>query len=63
MIDPHTRVAAMTLRMKRLPRRHRIAHLRALIQRQSSSSLRRDELAELLRAEIAARSARGNVAP
>jgi hypothetical protein len=40
-------------RLKRLPRRHRIAHLRALIGLQPAGCGRRDELSELLREEIA----------
>ncbi|MEA3174337.1 MAG: hypothetical protein QOF42_1748 [Gammaproteobacteria bacterium] len=50
-----TPVAIMTSRMKPLPRRHRIAHLRALIRLQSAGSARRHELAALLRAEMLAR--------
>jgi hypothetical protein len=44
----HTPVAAMIIRMKRLPRRHRIAHLRALIAREPLCTIRRLELAALL---------------
>ena len=40
-------------RLKRLPRRHRIAHLRALIGLQPAGRGRRDELSELPRDEIA----------
>ena len=40
-------------RLKRLPRRHRIAHLRALIGLQPAVRARRDELSELLRDEMA----------
>jgi hypothetical protein len=47
-----TPIAVMATRMKPLPRRHRIAHLRALIDRQLPHSTRRRELAALLR-EIA----------
>jgi hypothetical protein len=47
-------VAVMINRMKPLPRRHRIAHLRALIRQPSLGSRRRDELAALLRAELMA---------
>ena len=36
-------------RMKPLPRRHRAAHLRALMRSQPSGSLRRQQLAALLR--------------
>ena len=39
-------------RLKRLPRRHRIAHLRALIGLQPEGCGRRDELAALLREEM-----------
>lgn len=44
-------------RLKPLPRRHRIAHLRALIGLQPEGRGRRDELAGLLREEIAGASA------
>lgn len=40
----------MAIRMKRLPLRHRIAHLRALIRQQPAHSIRREELVALLRA-------------
>jgi hypothetical protein len=40
-------------RLKRLPRRHRIAHLRALVGLQPTGCGRRDELSELLREEVA----------
>ena len=53
----NTSVAIMRVRMKPLPRRHRIAHLRALLRRQPAGSLRRGQLAALLRAELAARPA------
>jgi hypothetical protein len=45
----------MMTRMKPLPRRHRIAHLRALIRLHPEGSSRRPELAALLRAEMTAR--------
>jgi hypothetical protein len=47
--------AIMVIRMKPLPRRHRIAHLRALIRQQPARSIRREELLALLRDEISAR--------
>ena len=47
-----TAVAVMTNRMKPLPRRHRIAHLRALMRQPSLGPRRRAELAALLRAEL-----------
>jgi hypothetical protein len=48
-----TPVAAMIVRMKRLPRRHCIAHLRALIAREPLCTVRKFELAALLRDETA----------
>jgi hypothetical protein len=54
----NTPAAVMVIRMKRLPRRHRIAHLRALIRRQPARSIRGDELASLLRDEMATRPGR-----
>ena len=45
-------VTGVADRLKRLPRRHRIAHLRALIGLQPVGCGRRDELSELLREEI-----------
>ncbi len=47
-------VAIMVARMKPLPRRHRIAHLRALIRQQPVGSVRREQLAALLRIEMTA---------
>jgi hypothetical protein len=41
-------------RMKPLPRRHRLAHLRALIRRQPAGSIRGKELAALLHDEMTA---------
>ncbi|WP_156438659.1 hypothetical protein [Bradyrhizobium valentinum] len=46
-------IKGMADRLKRLPRRHRIAHLRALIGLQRLGCGRRDELSELLRDEMA----------
>jgi hypothetical protein len=46
-------VTGVADRLKRLPRRHRIAHLRALIGLQPVGYDRRDELSERLRDEIA----------
>jgi len=46
--------AVMVARMKLLPRRHRLAHLRALMRSQPAGSLRRRELAALLRDAMAA---------
>jgi hypothetical protein len=47
-----TPVAIMMIRMKPLPRQHRIAHLRALIRQQPIRSVRRKELAAWLRDEM-----------
>jgi GcrA cell cycle regulator len=43
----------MADRLKRLPRRHRIAHLRVLIGLRPVGCGRRDELSELLHEEMA----------
>lgn len=51
---PRPTPAIMIIRMKRLPRRHRIAHLRALIAQQPAHSIRREELVALLRDEMSA---------
>ena len=48
----NTPIAAMVIRMKRLPRRHRIAHLRALITQQAPGSIRWAGLVALLRDEM-----------
>ena len=45
-------VTGVADRLKRLPRRHRIAHLRALIGLAPVGCGRRDELSALLREEI-----------
>jgi len=50
-----TPVACMTIRMWPLPRRHRVAHLRALIRRDPPHSSRRADLVALLRDQLAAR--------
>ena len=47
-------VAIMADRMKPLARRHRLAHLRALIQQQPIRSARREELVAVLRDEMSA---------
>ena len=49
-------VTCVADRLKRLPRRHRIAHLRALIGLQPEGCGRRDELSELLRDEMSGAS-------
>jgi hypothetical protein len=58
-----TPIDVMIARMKPLPRRHRIAHLRALIRHAPDGSIRCDELAALLRAQWTARPANENRAP
>ena len=50
--------ATIAARMRPLPRRHRIAHLRALIRRAPVRSLRGEQLTELLLDEITPRPAR-----
>jgi hypothetical protein len=47
-------------RLKLLPRRQRIAHLRALLRQPLASSLGRDQLAALLRVEMIAEPANEN---
>lgn len=47
-----TSIDTMTERLKLLPRRLRVAHLRALIGRQASGSVRGRELASMLRDEM-----------
>jgi hypothetical protein len=56
----HTPIDVMAARMKPLSPRHRIAHLRALIRREPDGSIRRVELASLLRDEVTARPANEN---
>ena len=58
-----TSIEIMTARMKPLPRRHRIAHLRALIRHAPDGSTRRDQLVALLCDELTARPANENRAP
>ena len=55
-----TPMDVMAARMEPLSPRHRIAHLRALIRRESDGSIRRVELASLLRDEVTARPANEN---
>jgi hypothetical protein len=47
-------IATKIRQMARLPRHHRIAHLRALIAEQPLRSIRRNELIALLKEEITA---------
>jgi hypothetical protein len=53
---PRPTPTIMVIRMKPLPRRHRIAHLRALIRQQPARSIRREELVALLCDEMLAGS-------
>jgi hypothetical protein len=46
--------------MKPLPRRHRLAHLRALMRLDPVRSARREQLAALLRVELTAQPAHEN---
>jgi hypothetical protein len=48
----NTSIAVMIFRMRPLPRRHRIAHLRALIGRLPVGSIRRAQLVALLHDEM-----------
>lgn len=57
---PKLTPAVMVIRMKCLPRRHRIAHLRALIAQQPVRSIRREELAALLRDELTVQPGKEN---
>jgi hypothetical protein len=52
-------IEVMTERLKLLPRRHRIAHLRALVGRQIRRSIRGRELAALPRHEMTAQAGKG----
>lgn len=51
----NTAVTCFADRLKRLPRRHRIAHLRAQIELEPAGCGRRDELSDMLRREISDR--------
>ena len=53
----------MAFRMKPLSPRHRLAHLRTLISQLPDGSIRRDQLAALLREEMTASTANENRAP
>jgi hypothetical protein len=52
---------AKTARLKRLPPRLRIAHLRALLGREVSGSVQQAQLASLLRDETAALTGEGGL--
>jgi hypothetical protein len=51
-----TAVTCVANRLRRLPRQHRIAHLRALIGLEPEGCSRRDELSGLLRDEMSGAS-------
>ena len=55
-----TPIDIMAGKMKPLPPRHRIAHLHALIRLAPAGSIRRDQLAALLRDEMTAPHANEN---
>ena len=57
-LEPNAR--DVTGRLKLLPRRHRIAHLRALLRQPLACSVRRNQLAALLSIEMAAQAANEN---
>lgn len=56
-------IGAVAARIKPLSPRHRRAHLRALIRQQPDNSIRRDELAALLRDQLLPPPANENRAP
>jgi hypothetical protein len=56
-------VGVIAARIKPLSRRHRLAHLHALVHQQPDGSIRRDELAALLRDQSTAPPANENRAP
>jgi hypothetical protein len=56
-----TPIEVVTERLRLLPRRHRIAHLRALVGMQFAGSVRRRELAALLRHEMTAQAGEGGL--
>jgi hypothetical protein len=56
----NAKLAHMPSRLKPLPLRHRMAHLRALIRREPAGSSRARELAALLRNQLTASFANEN---
>jgi hypothetical protein len=56
-------IGVIAARLKPLSPRHRLAHLHALIRQQPVGSIRRDELAALLRDQVTAPAANENRAP
>jgi hypothetical protein len=63
MMCGHPPIGAVAARIKPLPPRHRLAHLRALIRQQAVGSIRRIELAALLREQLPPPPANENRAP
>jgi hypothetical protein len=63
MTSSHPPIGAVAARIKPLPPRHRLAHLRALIRQQAAGSARRIELAALLRDQLTPPPANENRAP
>jgi hypothetical protein len=55
-----TAVSHLAVRMKRLPPRHRLAHLAALIRQEPAGSSRTPKLVALLRGQLAATPANEN---
>jgi GcrA cell cycle regulator len=58
-----TELSHLAVRIKRLSRRHRLAHLRALIRREPAGSNRRFTLVALLHDQSAATPANDNPQP
>ena len=52
MTSSHPPIGAVAARIKPLSPRHRLAHLHALIRQQPDGSIRRGELAALLRDQL-----------
>jgi hypothetical protein len=57
-----TPISILIKRMARLPRHHRIAHLKAIIRELPARSIRRQELQLLLREEVTAQLRKENAA-
>jgi hypothetical protein len=57
---PKLNAAAVIGRLKLLPRRHRIAHLRALLRHSPACWLAREQLAALLRGQTITQAANEN---
>lgn len=55
-------IATTIARLRRIPRHHRITHLRAVIQTLPERSIRRQELEAYLRSEVTAQLRKENAA-